>query len=320
MKVLVTGGSGFIGNAVITELVARGHAVVALDRRWRPERYIEDVEIHVGDIRDQVAVTESVAHVDGVIHLAGVLGTAETVKNPVPSVQTNIIGGLNVLDAVAQYSVPLVNIAVGNWWESSSYSITKNTVERFAKMHRRFLGTQVTTVRAMNAVGPGQSVAAPFGTSKVRKIGPSFMCRALVGQPVEVYGSGEQIMDIIHVKDVAAVLVSALEATADLGGLDEVIEAGSGASTSVNQIAQEVADYVTAQYGTPVEITHIPLRDGETPGAVVQADVSTMGVLAPYGIDPAQFTTLADVVADTVPYYRGYLSRHPQWKEYVAQA
>jgi len=318
VRVLVTGGSGFIGGAVISRLLTAGHSVVALDRRWRPEQYSDGVDIHVGDIRDEVAVTESVAHVDGVIHLAGVLGTAETVKNPVPSVQTNILGGLNVLSAVSQYQVPCVNIAVGNWWESSSYSITKNTVERFAKMHRKFLGTPVTTVRALNAVGPGQSVAAPFGTSKVRKIGPSFICRALTGQPIEVYGSGEQIMDIIHVGDVAEVLVAALEATAQDGGLETVLEAGTGANTSVNQIAQVVADQVQEVYSTSVEITHIPLRDGETPGAIVQADTATLQALKPFGVDPEMFRTLEQVMEDTIPYYHGYLSRHPKWKEHLA--
>jgi len=318
VKVLVTGGSGFIGSAVIRRLVSQGDQVVVLDRVFRPKHYPDGVEIHVGDIRDATATTESVAHVDAVIHLAGVLGTSETISNPIPAAQTNVIGGLNVLQAVAQYGVPTVNIAVGNWWESSSYSITKNTVERFCKMYRMFRGTPVTTVRALNAVGPGQSVAAPFGDSKVRKIGPSFICRALTGQPVEIYGSGEQVMDVIHVDGVAHVLIAALHATMDRGeGLETVIEAGTGANTTVNQIAETVAAYVSENYARPVNIDHIPLRDGETPGAVVQADVSTLEPLMPYGVHPAAFRTLEEVVADTVPYYLDYLSRHEVWRDHL---
>lgn len=318
MKVLVTGGSGFIGSAVIRHLLEAGDQVAVLDRIARHRDYPEQVQVHLGDIRDATAVTESVAHADAVIHLAGVLGTAETISNPVPAAETNVIGGLNVLQAVTQYRVPTVNIAVGNWWESSSYSITKNTVERFCKMYRQYRDTPVTVVRALNAVGPGQSVAAPFGTSKVRKIGPSFMCRALTGQPIEVYGSGEQVMDIIHVDDVAEVLVAALNATVDRGqGLETVLEAGTGAHTTVNQIAQTVADYVEGRYEHSVEITHIPLRDGETPGAVVQADTTTLEPLSAYGIDPAKFRSLVEVVADTVPYYYDYLSRHPEWKDHL---
>ncbi len=318
MKVLITGGSGFIGGAVIRRLVANGDQVVVLDRVFRPKHYPDGVEIHVGDIRDATAVTESVAHVDAVIHLAGVLGTAETIQNPVPAAETNVLGGLNVLQAVAQYGIPTVNIAVGNWWESSSYSITKNTVERFCKMYRMFRGTPVTTVRALNAVGPGQSVAAPFGDSKVRKIGPSFICRALTGQPVEIYGSGEQVMDVIHVDDVAHTLIAALQATMDRGeGLETVFEAGTGANTTVNMIALAVAQYVTEHYSRNVQIDHIPLRDGETPGAVVQADITTLEELLPYGIHPAAFRTLEEVVEDTVPYYFEYLKHHEVWRDHL---
>ena len=112
MKVLVTGGSGFIGSAVIRRLVSQGDQVVVLDRVFRPKHYPDGVEIHVGDIRDATATTESVAHVDAVIHLAGVLGTAETIQNPVPAAETNVLGGLNVL-AAAGLSVPDDISAVG---------------------------------------------------------------------------------------------------------------------------------------------------------------------------------------------------------------
>lgn len=98
MKVLVTGGSGFIGAAVIRRLLAAGvEQVAVLDRIARHRDYAEQVQVYLGDIRDATAVTESVAHADAVIHLAGVLGTAETISNPVPAAETNVIGGLNVL-------------------------------------------------------------------------------------------------------------------------------------------------------------------------------------------------------------------------------
>jgi UDP-glucose 4-epimerase len=109
----------------------------------------------LGDIRDATSVTEAVSHADGVIHLAGVLGTQETIDNPRPAAETNILGGLNVLEAIAQYGVPAVNIAVGNHWMNNTYSITKSTVARFADMYNRYRGTRVSVVRALNAYGPG---------------------------------------------------------------------------------------------------------------------------------------------------------------------
>lgn len=307
----VTGGNGFIGSYVVDELLERGYKVAVLDRMdhsaeadpGRFDRMNGDTELHLGDIRDEVAVTEFCAHVDGVIHLAGCLGTQETIANPVPAATTNILGGLNVLKAVTQYGLPMVNIAVGNWFEDNTYSLTKHTVERFCNMFRKYQGTRVTTVRALNAYGPRQSVAAPYGTSKVRKIMPSFVMRGLCGDQVEVYGDGEQIMDMIFVEDVAKALVAAWELTAERGPVETVLEAGSGLRTTVNQILATVLDETELVTGKRSEVVHVPMRPGETPGAVVVADPSTLHGLATYGWDVTQAVGLTEGVRQTVAYY-----------------
>ncbi len=209
--ILVTGGSGFIGAYVVEELHRRGYATLILDHRshnYKP-RYGSDRI--VGDVRDSTLVTEAMSHADGWIHLAGVLGTAETIQNPRPAAETNILGGLNILEAASQYKLPGVNIAVGNYTFNNTYSITKSTVERFAQMFRDDRGLAVTNVRALNAYGPRQSIAAPYGPSKVRKVMPSFICKALLGQPIEVYGDGYQIMDMINDMVLLPVISSAME-------------------------------------------------------------------------------------------------------------
>lgn len=258
----------------------------------------------LGDIRDATAVTEAVAHADGVIHLAGVLGTQETIDNPRPAVETNVLGGLNVLEAAAQYDLPLVNIAVGNFWMSNTYAISKHTVERFADMMNRYRHTQNTVVRALNAYGPRQEPVAPFGSSKVRKILPSFICRALSGQSIEVYGDGEQVMDLVWAGDVARVLVQALEKTAkDKFGMMG-LEAGSGNRTTVNDIAHVVAGEVELVTHRRVEIGHLPMRPGEEEHAVVLGDPKT---LAPIGLDGSDFLPLDEGVKRTVAYFSEYL-------------
>lgn len=301
MKVLVTGGAGFIGRAVCAELANRGHEQVIYDRH----RDATCPRMFLGDIKDPTAVTEAVAHVDGVIHLAGVLGTQETITNPRPAVETNIRGGINILEACAQYGVPLVNIAVGNWFEQSTYSITKTTIERFTLMYAKYRGLQVCSVRAYNAYGPGQSVAQPYGTSRVRKIIPSFISRALHGETIQVYGDGEQVMDMIWVEDVARCLVTALERIADLAG--GTYAAGTGRRTTVADIAKAVQAEVEQQTGTTVAIEHLPMRPGETPGAEVLADleqVRALGILF-----PASFLPLEEGLRHTVTYYRDLFSK-----------
>lgn len=298
-NVLVTGGNGFIGRYVVEELLARGYEVSVLDTRFREPT--PGSKLVLGDTRDAVAVTEAVAHAEGVIHLAGVLGTQETIQNPRPAAETNILGGLNVLEACAQYDVPLVNIAVGNYWMNNTYSITKNTVERFVDMFSRYRKSRMASVRALNAYGPRQVAAAPYGPSKVRKIMPAFVCRALAGAPVEIYGDGEQIMDMIYVADVARVLVTTLEKVAEEGAILDVIEAGTGRPTTVNDIAEIVIRSVATYLGdVPVPLVHLPMRPGETDRSVVLGDPTT---LQRVGIDPASLVTLEDGVARAVRYF-----------------
>ena len=115
MKILVTGGMGFIGQYVVEELKSRGYIPIIFDHHRRlADEYPEDVEVFQGDILDEVAVTEAMAHSEGWIHLAAVLGTQETIMNPRPAAQSNLIGGLNVLEAATQYNLPGSYIAVGN--------------------------------------------------------------------------------------------------------------------------------------------------------------------------------------------------------------
>lgn len=301
MKVLVTGGQGFIGRYTVEKLLERGHEPLVFDRA--DHRVHPECEFFLGDLRDDVDVTEAMAHAEGFIHLAGVLGTAETIANPRPAAHTNIIGGLNVFMAAKQYDIPGVNIAVGNHWENNTYSITKSTMERFATMLNNYENTSITILRALNAYGPRQTVAAPYGDSKVRKIMPSFICRAISNDTIEIYGDGNQIMDMIYVADVASCLVAALDYTIDNGPAPHVLEAGSGNDTTVNDIANKVVEVVGSG-----SINHLSMRKGETPGAVVLGDPSTLDILKPYGIDHTNFTSLDDGVAKAVAYFREYLN------------
>jgi UDP-glucose 4-epimerase len=284
VKVLVTGGSGFIGSHVVRHLQHLGHEPLILDHHgWKDGI---DCETFLGDVRDYTAVSEAVATSDGVIHLAGVLGTQETIEDPLPAAETNIVGGLNVFQAVRRYDVPAVYIAVGNHWMQNSYSITKTTAERFALMYNQEHGTRIAIVRALNAYGPGQK-AGP-----VKKIIPNFILPCLRDEPIVIYGDGEQVMDMIYVTDVADILCRAL--LLEHGQYDRAFEAGTGRALTVNQIAEMVIDTVTRG-----SIEHVPMRPGEPEHSTVVADTNTLQRL---GL--VDFATLEDGLVDTVSYYR----------------
>jgi nucleoside-diphosphate-sugar epimerase len=304
-KVGVTGGSGFIGGHVIEELLQAGYEVVLFDRLdKRPDKWIAKIAkvfMFQGDIRDANAVTEFAGMVDGIIHLAGTLGTQETTSNPRPAFETNVQGGLNVFEAANQYNLPVVNIGVGNHFMNNPYAISKSTVERMAHFYNNDRGGKITTVRAVNAYGPRQSAAAPYGPSKVRKITPSFICRALASQPIEVYGDGNQVSDMVYVGDVAAALVQALRVTNSQNrALEKVIEVGPSEHTTVKEMAELVAQLCEAKGYPQAGIKHLPMRPGEIPGAQVTADNLTLHHI---GMSPDSLTSLELGLAETVQWF-----------------
>jgi nucleoside-diphosphate-sugar epimerase len=307
MRIGVTGGAGFIGGHVVETAISHGHDVTVFDRTGKMVPPTSNLilagraEIMLGDVRDEVSMAELAAHCDGIIHLAACLGTQETIQNPRPAADTNVTGGLNFLEACAQYKIPGVYIGVGNHWMNNSYSITKTTVERFVHMFNKERGTNVNIVRLVNAYGPRQSVAPPFGPAKVRKITPAFVCRALTGQNIEIYGDGLQVSDMVHVRDGARALVTALEYAAEGQVFSSPIEVGPVVSATVNDVALAVIDAASALGYKPVDLTHLPMRPGEVAGAKVTADTSTLELI---GIDPGTLVPLEQGIMETVKWYR----------------
>jgi nucleoside-diphosphate-sugar epimerase len=305
MKIAVTGGAGFIGGHVVDELINRGHIPVIFDnRKDRPHTHPMDersfVPVTLGDVRDDVAVTELAAHCDGIIHLASVLGTQETVHNPRPAVMTNVIAGMNVMEAAVQYGIPAVNICVGNHGMSNPYSASKTCVESLGHMYVRDRGAKINQVRVVNAYGPRQLMAAPYGVGKVRKIMPAFVARALTGQPIEIYGDGEQVSDCVFVTDVATALVNALEFAAAGDVFKHVIEVGPTEHRTVNEVAELVIKAAERRGHKGAGLVHAPMRPGETPGARVVALNDTMHSI---GMDPDYLTDLEAGIQVTVDWY-----------------
>lgn len=288
MRVMVTGGSGFIGGYVCDELRSRGHDVLRFDRHNGD---------YLGDVRDEGAVLGAMSVCDGFIHLAAMLGTQETIDSSKIVAENNITGSLNILDAAKKNSTPGVYISVGNHWMNNPYSITKSTVERFVAMYNKECGTRINMVRAMNAYGPGQKAAPPFGYAKVRKITPSFVCRAINNVDVEVYGDGLQVSDMVYVGDVAKALVTALEKAADGDVFSRCVEVGPETHTTV----REVAERVIALSGSKSKIVYLPMRPGEVAGDFVCADTETLKLV---DMSPDELTSLDEGLMKTIDYFR----------------
>lgn len=288
-KILISGASGFIGSHVVEEALKRGLQPICFDR-YLKNSYPEGCEVFQGDIRDFESINEAISKVDYAVNLAGILGTQETINDPIPSIQTNIIGAINFLTACKPtkfHQVRAVQIGVGNHWMNNSYSITKDTAVRFCMMFNHEHGTKVAMVRGLNAYGERQK------HKPVRKIIPTFVVRALNNQDIEVYGDGSQIMDMIYVKDLANILIDACVKEHNL--YDTVIDAGTGRETSVNWIAEQVIVAADSQS----KIVHSPMRPGEPEKSVVRADRETLALLGEYNL-----VSFEEGIKKTVEWYR----------------
>jgi nucleoside-diphosphate-sugar epimerase len=292
MKILLI-GCGFIGRHFLNAATSAGHQLTVLDHRTH-NNHSQLCEEIMGDVRDKNLMATVIPEFECVVNLAGVLGTSETICNPLPSVETNLLGALNVFEAVRSTSgqrrrTRCVQITVGNYFMNNSYAITKSSAERFALMYNREHNTQIAIVRALNAYGPHQKHIP------VRKIIPNFIVEALNGHPITIYGTGEQVMDMIYVEDVANILLRVVIAKElDYG---RAIEAGTARRTTVNQIAQ----IVLAITGSTAGVKYMPMRSGEPLNSEVVADPSSLHKL---GVDVGGLVQLEVGLRATVSWYR----------------
>jgi UDP-glucose 4-epimerase len=292
LKSVVVGGAGFLGSAVAADLVAREHDVVLYDvcgsqatcdmrLGLGAARFVQ------GDILDRDRLRGVIDGADEVFHFAGMLGTAELDDEATTAAEVNILGSVRLFEAAIACGVTRVfHASKPNVW-LNAYSITKHAAEQFAEL----LGgaqdrTAFSSLCYFNAFGPHQA------HGPVRKLIPSLVRQALNGEPLEVFGSGDQVVDLIYVEDLAKLTTAYVRVARDARPLD----CGRGVPVSVNQVAQTIDRIV----GNHCGIRHLPMRRGEVEGTVLVADPGPL--LAEVGA--FAFAPLEDALCDTVDWYR----------------
>lgn len=246
MLIAITGGRGFIGSAVLSEALDRGHTVMPIDRsNAGPDIMKADLNFYL-------------AKADVVIHLAGVLGTEELFSNPMDAINVNIGGATRVLESCRQTDTKYLGITMPDVW-ANVYQVTKRAAFQMAEAWRINWDVKTAHVLAYNAFGPGQKVHG------VQKIIPTFAHRAWRGQPIQVWGTGHQIVDLIHVDDIARIFIDIAEGDQWDG---QTVEAGTGTAHSVNAVVEYVNDYCKSrEAGTTIQ--HVVMRKGEQDNIVV---------------------------------------------------
>lgn len=248
MKIMVTGGHGFIGRYVAMRAKERGHETVTFDTAWDLRQ----------DVTDKVAVREFACDTkpDAIIHLAGLLGTHELSDNIREAVDVNIKGAVTVAEVALASDVKMVSIEQPHIWYNP-YEATKFAARRILTGMALDQGLKVDFVTAHNAFGPGQA----HGAGHPMKILPTFSHNAWRDKPIQIWGDGEQKVNLVWAGDVADVLLDRAQSSSS-SPLHEY-HAGGPRLYTVNEVARMVLGYVNPGAAGWESIEYLPMRRGE---------------------------------------------------------
>ena len=275
MRILVTGGAGFIGSHLCERLISNGHIVTAIDNfsTGRASNLVnltdsDNFRLVEGSILDSGILNPLIRNTDHVFHLAAAVGVFNIVRNPLNSLLTNIRGTENVLEAAHETKTPV-------FLTSSSEVYGKNILDSLKESDDRILGSPVTLrwsyseakaideslayayfvekqletriVRFFNTVGPRQLGA--YGM-----VVPRFVKAALASEPITIYGDGNQTRCFTHVYDVVDAVIAIAFAENTIG---KVINIGNDFEISINNLAKKIID----ETGSKSEIVYVPYAE-----------------------------------------------------------
>jgi UDP-glucose 4-epimerase len=300
MRALVTGGCGFIGSHLVRRLLADGHDVSIIDDLTTGRRHHVDgldVRLTYASIEDRAALREALEGVDTVFHLAAMVSVPMSLKRPATCLRTNVVGTAEVLEeARARGASTLVFASSAAVYgenddgvqregapsrPSSPYGVSKRAGEQLCAV---FDGPDLRTVslRFFNVYGPRQDPNSSYAS-----VVPAFASRALHGQPIVIYGDGEQTRDFVQVSDVVDAAVHCATDASFRG----VANVGTGIGVSVNELARRIVRLA----GSSSAIEHVPARPGDVRHSVASVDrLLASGWRPAFDLEEGLKATLAD--------------------------
>lgn len=320
MRALVTGGAGFIGSNICAKLLDDGAEVTVLDNFSSGYETnltaLSGLRIVRGDVRDPGAVARAVEGCDTVFHLAASVGNKRSIDHPQSDTAINVNGTLNVLEAARDNAVEkvVVSSSAGIYGELKTlpiredhllapltpYGVTKLYTEKMALAFAHVYGVEAICLRYFNVYGKNQRFDA-YGN-----VIPIFAFRALAGEPIVIFGDGQQTRDFIHVDDVVQANIKAAKNRGVSGGFN----IASATQMKIRDLAEAVNSHVSA----PVPIVH----QGARPGDVAHSLAEISAAREAFGFAPT-----VDM-ASGLPGYMGWAEQeaarmrctHPHEKEF----
>jgi UDP-glucose 4-epimerase len=254
MQLLITGGAGFLGSALVRRLTVLGHSVRVLDdlSAGDPARLPDDVSFARGDVNDLPRLWSLLQGVECVYHLAARVSVPESVRYPREYNAVNVGGTVSILEAMRDAGVKRMvftssGAIYGNQVQQpmhellppdplSPYAVSKLAAEYYIHTVGRLWNVETVSLRVFNAYGPGQQLPAAHPP-----VIPQFIRQVMGGGSLVIHGNGGQTRDFVYIDDV----VEALTRAATAPNIDRrVINVGSGTETTVNQLVRLIGDAV----------------------------------------------------------------------------
>ncbi len=273
MRILVTGGCGFIGSHVVEELIGRGHEVEVLSRpncNLSNIKEHKDMKHHNADVSSREKVFAEIEKgLDGVIHMSALVNVDQSRSEPLRFLDVNVGGTVNVMEAVRLKGIPRFlhmstceaygNIPEGKAAEThalnplSPYAVSKFAAERYVLAYAAtYPEMGIRIIRGFNQYGPRQS-AEKWGA-----VIPKFMTSIIKGEKLRVFGGGKQTRDYVFVKDTARGIADAFERDLPNG---EIVNLATGRDESILEVAETVCRLSGKDPNEFIE--HVQGRPGE---------------------------------------------------------
>ena len=278
MRVLITGGAGFIGSHLADALLAQGDEVTILDNLTTGStsnivHIADQITIHNGDIREEALVKSLVKDADLVLHMAAALGVKNIMENTVESVSINFTGSDVVLKAATEFKKRLIIASTSEIYGKNpnqplneesdrvvgapqkirwTYSDAKALEEAIAHTLHRTHGLKVTTVRFFNTVGPRQ-------TGQYGMVLPRFVKQALNNEDITIYDDGSQSRVFCHVQDAVRAVMAI---TKDDSTIGDYFNVGGIGEITIKDLATKIIE----RTGSKSKLVSIPFDEAYGPG------------------------------------------------------
>lgn len=294
MKILVTGGSGFIGGTLLQEFEKNKEHELYNFSPINPDFETKTTYIN-GYLPDDVG---KLGDFPIVYHCAGSVGTSVLYDKMPESAKTNILGTISLLEKQKKYGIIIQPNLTGAWL--NPYMVSKNCAETYGLLYRKHFGTKYYSMKMGDVFGPRQSL-------NQKKCVPSFIFQAMLNQPIIVYGDGSYKMRLMYVKDVARLFVDlGIRLQRDDYLLNYIVEPVTHIAPILEENCISVLDLATLIKkiaNSDSKIVHKPMREGQ-PDNIKGYEMNTEQSKELYAMLGFHETNLSKALEETINYYR----------------